>query len=217
MKKCPYCGKEVEETYSFCMYCGNKLFDTTNENNADGSFPPILKESINSFQSNAVKNNLDKTITNEIRQRMEMNYASFWIRFSAFLIDYIISILLALLVLVISGLYGYINAISFYPDPGIAAGLAARQISPLIPVVIILYFSFSESSKFKATIGKRIFKIKVVDFTGDRIGFWKAFQRNVCKFIISYPFFFFGFFFAIWTKKKQTLHDLLANTVVIKA
>jgi len=49
---------------------------------------------------------------------------------------------------------------------------------------------------------------------GDRVSFLQAFGRNLGK-ILSGLILYIGFFMAIWTDKKQTLHDQMANTYVV--
>jgi uncharacterized RDD family membrane protein YckC len=81
-------------------------------------------------------------------------------------------------------------------------------------VILVPYFTILESSSWQATIGKRIFKIKVVDLNGKRISFIKAIIRFFCK-ILSGQVLVIGFLMVAFTEKRQALHDLLAKTVDI--
>jgi len=78
-----------------------------------------------------------------------------------------------------------------------------------------LYFALLESSKWQATLGKKVLKIQVVDLEGHRIGFWRASSRYFCKFV-SRIIFCIGFLMIPFTKKKQALHDKLASTLIIQ-
>lgn len=78
-----------------------------------------------------------------------------------------------------------------------------------------LYFSLQESSKFQATLGKRAFNIKVGDMDGNRISFSRASARHFGK-IISALLLFVGFIMAATTKKRQALHDIMANCLVLR-
>lgn len=77
-----------------------------------------------------------------------------------------------------------------------------------------LYFAIFESSKWQATVGKRVLGLKVVDLEGNRVGFWRATARYFSK-LLSRFILMIGFLMIFWTKKKQALHDKIASTLVI--
>jgi uncharacterized RDD family membrane protein YckC len=79
-----------------------------------------------------------------------------------------------------------------------------------------LYFSLFESSKFKGSVGKMIFKIIVVDYKGDRLSFKKATIRSFSK-IISFMLSLIGLIIVATSNKKQAVHDNIAKTIVLKA
>ena len=79
-----------------------------------------------------------------------------------------------------------------------------------------LYFALSESSPRQATLGKRLLKMKVIDKDGGRIGFGRASARTFSK-ILSYVTLYIGFIMAGNTRRKQALHDLIAETYVVRA
>lgn len=78
-----------------------------------------------------------------------------------------------------------------------------------------LYFAIMESSKYQATLGKLILKIKVVSIEGKRLSFIKASARFYCK-LLSRLFLGLGFVMMLISSKKQCLHDKLASALVIK-
>jgi uncharacterized RDD family membrane protein YckC len=92
----------------------------------------------------------------------------------------------------------------------------AGHIIPIVGgiIVLFLYGPILESSEIKATLGKHLVGIQVVDMMGRKISLRMAVLRNVLKFVSS-VLLFIGFFFAIFTRKKQTLHDLLSDTLVV--
>ena len=81
--------------------------------------------------------------------------------------------------------------------------------------VLFLYFAIMESSSLQATIGKYALGIKVTDIYGRRITMLRAANRFFAK-IASTIIFMLGFMLAIFTMRKQTLHDLLCSTLVLK-
>jgi len=70
---------------------------------------------------------------------------------------------------------------------------------------------------YGATIGKIITKIKVIDHdTLGRVSLFNAIIRSIFR-IVSEMFFYVGFFFAFFTKGKQTFHDKIGRTLVVNA
>jgi uncharacterized RDD family membrane protein YckC len=71
-----------------------------------------------------------------------------------------------------------------------------------------------ESSKFQGTLGKMALGIIVTDMEGRRVSFGKATGRYFGK-IVSTIILFAGLIMIAFTEKKQGLHDMLANSLVI--
>lgn len=82
------------------------------------------------------------------------------------------------------------------------------------PVFFLAYHAIFESSTYRGTPGKLLLRIQVSDLQGNPISFWHSVGRNAGKFLSAFIL-YIGFFMAIWTPKKQTLHDSMANTLVI--
>lgn len=78
-----------------------------------------------------------------------------------------------------------------------------------------LYTAFCESSSWQATLGKRLLRIKVVDQQGQRLSFLHATGRTFAK-VVSYATFYIGFVMAGCTKRKRALHDIIAQTYVVR-
>jgi uncharacterized RDD family membrane protein YckC len=157
---------------------------------------------------------------------MNTNYAGFWLRLVAIIIDAIIIgvaqsfLIVPLLAAVGLGFAGGADNMDF-SDPEQAAGMIA-SIGALIGgywilamCIQILYFTFMESSKYQATIGKIALGLIVTDLNGGKLDFTKAFIRNICK-IISNVTMLIGYIMAGFTEKKQALHDMIASTLVVK-
>jgi uncharacterized RDD family membrane protein YckC len=156
---------------------------------------------------------------------MNTNYAGFWKRFLAVIIDgFIIGCIRWILItpILVSLGIGMVSEIKSMDtdDPAttlpiIGAIMALLGISAIISgAVWILYYSFMESSKFQASIGKLVLGIIVTDTNGNKLDFSKAFVRNICK-IISSIILCIGYIMAGFTEKKQALHDIIANTLVV--
>jgi uncharacterized RDD family membrane protein YckC len=71
------------------------------------------------------------------------------------------------------------------------------------------------SSEWQATVGKRVMSIVVTDIEGKRITFARATGRHFAKYI-SAALLGIGFIIAAFTARKQALHDMIAETLVVK-
>jgi uncharacterized RDD family membrane protein YckC len=153
-----------------------------------------------------------------------VEYAGFWWRFLAYIIDSIIistiSWIFILPIFAIMGISIFSMKQSGYnmDDPTLFLGTFLMAI---IPIAIIstaaqwLYFALMESSKHQGTVGKLVLKIKVTDTSGNRIAFARATGRYFGK-ILSGMIMLIGYIMAGFTERKQALHDILANCYVIK-
>ena len=119
-------------------------------------------------------------------------YAGFWQRFAALIID----------AAIISAGTGILIAFSF------GAGGIAVLFGPWIYEAAML------SSEWQATIGKRVMSIAVTGIDGGRISFARATGRHFAKYL-STLIIFIGFIMAAFTQRKQALHDLIAETLVV--
>ncbi len=66
------------------------------------------------------------------------------------------------------------------------------------------------------TIGKRAMGIQVVNLSGAPMTFGSNFGRNIFGYFLSSFILGLGFFWALFDSNRQTWHDKLMNTVVIK-
>ena len=123
-----------------------------------------------------------------------MTYSGFWRRFAAYLIDGAILLIPGLILGGLSPFYG----------PGIGLQLLPG----------LLYYPFFESSVLSATPGKALMGMVVLTEAGDRLSFKKAVIRYLCRFL-SILLLCVGYLMQLFTSKRQTLHDMLSESVVI--
>lgn len=92
----------------------------------------------------------------------------------------------------------------------------AAHLLPVVGgfLVVFLYAPVLEASEVRATLGKHLMGIQVADIQGRRISFRAALIRNILK-LVSSVLFMAGHVVALFTARRQTLHDLLAETVVV--
>jgi uncharacterized RDD family membrane protein YckC len=81
---------------------------------------------------------------------------------------------------------------------------------------IWLYFAGLESSRLQATLSGRILGLRVTDLAGEPISFNRATVRHFAMYFSALTPFAVGYLMAFWTKRRQTLHDLLARTLVLR-
>ena len=86
---------------------------------------------------------------------------------------------------------------------------------PSIPILPTLYFAFFESSKYRATPGAMLLKIQVVSMEYKQINFGQAFVRTIFRWF-STGLACIGYVIGLFTPQRQTLHDLIAQTLVIE-
>jgi uncharacterized RDD family membrane protein YckC len=130
-----------------------------------------------------------------------MEYAGFWRRFAAYIIDSIlISVVFWLAVLILGAIAD---------DGGVIVAYILGTIGAFV------YYAGMESSSNQATVGKIALGIQVTDLQGNRVSFGKALGRNLAK-ILSALILYIGFIMAAFTAKKQALHDMIAGTLVVK-
>jgi uncharacterized RDD family membrane protein YckC len=129
-------------------------------------------------------------------------YGGFWIRVVAYIID-------AIIIGVVAGIIDAILHINL-TDPASSSRGAGSGVNL---VLSFAYFAYMWSYQ-GATLGQRIFGLKVVDAnTGQRIDFGKAALRWVGLFI-SFLVCFVGVIWVAFDARKQGWMDKIAGTVV---
>lgn len=135
---------------------------------------------------------------------LEVNYAGFWMRFWAYLLDLLV--------------IGSLNGIVVYPIFR-ALGLSLNDANMFAPVsivtAIIFYVYFVLMTRFFGqTLGKMVFGLRVISLQDQDLS-WGAiiFREWIGRFIsgtIIILYVVVGFL-----PKKQGIHDLFADTTVI--
>ena len=153
-----------------------------------------------------------------------VEYAGFWLRFFALLIDNIVLGLGLVLVLIplifLTGLRGFLD--EFHPnedlnDAGIFMLMGFVFLLATASLVLTwLYHALMESSEWQATLGKKALGLVVTDMAGQRVSFARSTGRHFGKIITNMVPLFIGYIMAGFTAKKQALHDMLAGCLVLR-
>ena len=135
-----------------------------------------------------------------------IDYAGFWIRVAASIIDSII------LVLVTSPILYSIYGKEYFKSEGLVAGYWDIIIKWIFPAVAVIVFWIYKS----ATPGKMIMGIKIIDMkTGNPPSTSQSIIRYLGYYVSMIPL-MLGIIWVAFDEKKQGWHDKLAGTVVIK-
>jgi len=149
----------------------------------------------------------------------EDNLASFWIRFAAFFVDMVILYFVCVVLVTFLIYYGLITDLRQYTTSVDALNKIPYNEFLLLQAILVsslvMYNTLCESSAMEATIGKRIFRLVVVDADGMGISFLNSLGRNIGK-AVSLSFYGIGFISIFWTDHRQAMHDFLAKTYVIR-
>ncbi|WP_233840094.1 RDD family protein [Dyella sp. 2HG41-7] len=157
-------------------------------------------------------------------QVTHVDYAGFWQRFGAWVIDLIILMIPSMIVMYAFGGFEAYKHLLERVQGGADMTAALRDYAtateaPNVASLVItyLYYTFFEASRWQATPGKLALRLRVTDLHGARITLMRSAARNVVRLTAQ----IFGLipvicYIAIaWTQHKQGLHDLWAGTFVI--
>lgn len=119
-------------------------------------------------------------------------YAGFWRRVAAVVVDNLVLII-----------------------PLVIAAYLVHAVLGL--ALVLLYGAYYESSEKRATLGKMACGIFVTGVGGERIGFGRALGRQALKLlgnVLSVVTWLIFFLPAMFTRRRQGLHDMAVSTVV---
>jgi uncharacterized RDD family membrane protein YckC len=153
-----------------------------------------------------------------------VEYAGFWLRFLALLIDNAVMGIGFVLVLIplifLTGLRGLIDEIrpnEDMSDVGIFMFIVLIFLAATVSLVFTwLYHALMESSEWQATVGKKVLGLVVTDMAGQRVSFGRSTGRHFAKIITNMVPAFIGYIMAGFTEKKQALHDMIAGCLVLR-
>jgi len=198
---CSKCGANVQNGATFCSACGQ----------------PVPAVGVVSAPT---------SVTPVIAARPRVEYAGFWLRFVAVIIDgivlWIVGAVITFPLVGAMGLRGMMRGgFGTYGSGPATPADVLPFVSIIFRLILIslvlrwLYYALLESSSWQATLGKKALGLEVTDMEGRRISFGRATGRTFAK-IISAMILYIGFMMAGFTEKKQALHDMIAGCLVIR-
>lgn len=201
---CSRCGTATPEGAAFCSHCGQAFSVAAHTVRV----PPLSVSAAGPADAAVAR----------------LEYAGFWIRSLAYLIDSaVIGVGFVVILIPLIFLTGLGDLLSrFHPDEDMSdfglfliIGLAFLAITVSL-VVTWLYHALMESSEWQATVGKKLLGLVVTDMAGGRVSFGRSTGRHFAKIISNMVPLLIGYFMAAFTEKKQALHDMIAGCLVLR-
>ena len=144
------------------------------------------------------------------------NFAGFFTRFFALFID---SILMGIIAMIIMFIFGGMLGVTSSIDSGFLnflMGTASFLIIVLMTFFQFFYFGYFWS-KSGQSLGMKMLNIKVVRRDGEPLSFLRAGLRGSVGYWISSFIFWLGFIWAAFAANKETWHDKIFDTWVVRA
>ena len=137
-------------------------------------------------------------------------YAGFWIRLLAYVLDSLI-LGVAVGIVMVPGMV-ILAKLRQQPGPFIAATVAIYGLVSLLGLFYILYFWAVKGG----TPGKKILGLRIVREDGmEPMGWGTAFMRFLGYIVDGFTL-YIGFIMIAFTDRKRGLHDMIAGTTVVK-
>ena len=151
------------------------------------------------------------------------NYAGFWQRFGAWVIDYLILLVPSSIIAISMGAKAAFEKLMTQIQNGMTPAAMGEYVQDLRPATLIVialgfaYYVIFESSKWQATPGKLAMGLRVTDSQGMRISIGRSAARNAIRLINAITGLIPLIFYlpVAWTRRKQGLHDMIAGTLVL--
>jgi uncharacterized RDD family membrane protein YckC len=203
---CVRCGAAVPESAAFCSSCGNPV--TT------GVASPLAA----ALPGAALA---APAAPGSVAAPEPPRYSGFWRRFWSYLLDRLLLgivftpfVLLVMMPVMAASSMDWSD--SDLPEEALGALLGATFVVAFFAVIASwLYYALMQSSSKQATLGQMALGIRVTDLQGRRISFGRATGRHFATILTGLTL-GIGYLIMLLTEKKQTLHDLIASTLVVR-
>jgi uncharacterized RDD family membrane protein YckC len=139
-------------------------------------------------------------------------YAGFWLRLAATLID------ASLICFPVYIMFFFAVVVLWKITTSNGGSTSVGILAALVTMMLLapwFYFSFLESSRWQATVGKSLLRLYVTDLEGHRLSRGRSMARNLAK-CLSTLTLGVGYLMSGFTARRQALHDLIAQCVVLR-
>jgi uncharacterized RDD family membrane protein YckC len=201
---CSKCGAALPDGSAFCLTCG-QAFSVA----AAAPRVPLMNVPAAAPAYAAVP---------------RVEYAGFWLRVLAYVIDNavigvgILVVLIPLIILAgLGGLLSRIRPAEDMNDLGFFLIIGLVFLAATVSLVVTwLYHALMESSEWQATVGKKVLGLVVTDMAGRRVSFGRSTGRHFGKIVTNMVPALIGYIMAGFTERKQALHDMMAGCLVLR-
>lgn len=143
-------------------------------------------------------------------------YSGFWRRWAAYFIDYVLVTIATYAIILPLGFVAGMSSGSIVTGDPDVFGSAMGFVFIIISIGITsTYYAYMESTQKGATIGKMAVGIAVKRSDGTRMSLARGYGRFFAR-IVSAVILFIGYLMQPFTGKKQALHDMITDTVVVR-
>jgi uncharacterized RDD family membrane protein YckC len=206
---CIRCGTQLPDGAAFCSSCGVPV-TTSGDTSEAARLPPAANSGPwaarppEPFAAGGV-----------------LVFGGFWRRFWSYLIDrFILGI-----AFVPVGFMVFVPMLATQSDGWTDTDLPAEAIAAFLGATLTVaflallgswfYYALLQSSSRQATLGQLALGLRVTDLEGRRVSFARASARHFATVLTGLTF-GIGYVMVLFTTRKQTLHDLVAGTVVVR-
>ncbi|HUE75544.1 MAG TPA: RDD family protein [Chloroflexota bacterium] len=145
-----------------------------------------------------------------------LSYPSFWRRLIAGIADAVILGILALVMGQALAIFAIHPALGLGTRDADVIGLVVNFTVVAALIMSWLYYTLFESSAKQATPGKIILGLVVTDLNGRRLSLGRANARFWTR-ALSVLTLMIGFLLAAFTRRRQTLHDIVSGCLVMRS
>jgi uncharacterized RDD family membrane protein YckC len=208
---CSKCGATAAEGTSFCGSCGQPIVGYSVAQSTAAPYAGMVPGAAPVVAATGGR-----------------AYAGFWLRFVAWMIDFLLGgLAVGIVVGMVVGFLGFETIRTQFEE----MGRGMNGSNPVFPmmlfvtlftfaffflIVVWLYYAGMESSEHQGTLGKMALGLVVTDMNGQRVSFPRATGRFFSRFITRLVPLLIGFVMAGFTEKKQALHDMIASCLVLR-
>ena len=206
---CIRCGTRLPGEAAYCSSCGTPVATRADAHGATAAPPAEISA--------------PRAIVPDepFATRAARDYGGFWRRFWSHLIDrFILGVLFTPV-----GFMVFVPMLATESAGWNDTNLPAEAITALLGAVLTVaflallgswfYYALMQSSSRQATLGQLALGLRVTDVEGRRISFARASGRHFATVLTGLTF-GIGYVIVLFTTRKQTLHDLVAGTVVVR-
>jgi uncharacterized RDD family membrane protein YckC/ribosomal protein L40E len=228
-KRCPICGSLNTPDAKFCFKCGQRLAvaDAPAKKTCAGC--GSLNDAASQYCLKCGLKLPDITVGG-----VPVKYGGFWIRLAAIIIDSMILntftsiVSIPFYIPVLRKMNDWLSSVSYSQstDPFAFFNEMVNSdwylqllgysllVSAISTVIYCVYYTIG-IGKWGTTIGKTACGLKVVRTDGSKVSYWRAFARYWAR-IINNITFGLTYLVIAFSAKKQGIHDMICNTLVVK-